>query len=137
VNIEGYGSNSPGVGAGAKLFNSRALGKQRSPKLVQSQAWDDLDHPGKHRPRIRKGEDQAIKRERGRCRRRARPNPRVVRTSTCTCICPITASVVAQFEPSIVGVIPSGAAFQAERGISLKIVPREIPPAAELRRGSG
>jgi hypothetical protein len=35
------------------------------------------------------------------------------------------------------GVIPSVAAFQAERGNSLRIVPGEIPPAAELRRGSG
>jgi len=43
-------------------------------------------------------------------------------------------TAVAQFESSV---IPTGAAFQAERGISLKIMPGEIPPAAELRRGSG
>jgi hypothetical protein len=46
-------------------------------------------------------------------------------------------SLVAQFEFSKRGVVPSEAAFQAERGISLKTLPQEIPPAAEMRRGSG
>ena len=42
--------------------------------------------------------------------------------------------------PFPMGVIPSVAVLQAERGISPRIdcqVVPEIPPAAELRRGSG
>jgi len=50
---------------------------------------------------------------------------------------PARCRAVARFEFSNRGVIPSEAPFQTEGGISLKIVPGEIPPAAELRRGSG